>query len=233
MPQEFTKAPHSALVLMAHPDDLEFMVGGTIARWVNAGCAVHLLLATRGEGGNQRHPEWDGERVIEERRGEQDMAALLLGLQNVTWLTETDGETLATLDLRRRLVQEIRQVKPDVVILADPTCYYHGPMINHPDHRAVGEAALAAVYPLAGNPMYAPELGAPHRPSEVWLTLAQQPDTWVDIGDFMQKKLGAIRCHVSQVAHNEGLEAMIRKWNEHREGDSLSYREHFRRMVQG
>ena len=229
MNQEQIAFPASVLVIMAHPDDLEFMVGGTVARWIIQGATVHLLLATRGEAGNERHPQWSSREVARVREDEQRAAQELLGIAGITYLEEPDGELVASTGLRRRLVQEIRQLRPEAVILPDPTLYYRETHVNHPDHRAIGEAALAAVFPNAGNPMYHPELGAAHQLKQVWITMATQPNAWVDITDFLDKKLAAIACHTSQVGHVVELEHRIKAWAAHTDqSGKLTHREWFR-----
>ena len=136
--------PKRALVIMAHPDDIEFSCAGTIARWTEHGTEVCYVLVTSGDVGTMK----DGitrEQAREIRESEQRAAAAVCGVEDVVFLREPDGMVQATLELRKRLVREIRRFKPEVVICGDPTVLWAGEgYINHPDHRAAALAARTA-----------------------------------------------------------------------------------------
>lgn len=204
--------PERVLVIMAHPDDIEYFVGGTIAHWTAAGVMVTALLATSGQHGTQDEVSTPPEMAAQRER-EQRAASAVLGVRDVIFLGEADGELEPTLELRLRLVRVIRRVRPDIVVLPDPLRYYFDGYVNHPDHRAAGEAALAAVSPASANRLYHPELIAeglmPHRASEVWVALAVEPDFWVDITSVIEQKAAAFRCHASQITDWPSMEAAI------------------------
>lgn len=188
---------------MAHPDDPEFFCGGTIAFWCAAGVEVTYLILTNGNKGSD-HPEMTPAQLAAIRQIEQQAAADLLGVKEVIYFDEPDGELRPTLDLRRRVVAEIRRCKPDVVIALDPTTYFStNGRINHADHRAAGEVAIDAVFPAARNRMYHPELLQaglePHIVKEMHLAGSAQPNRWVNISDLFVIKLEAIMCHTSQL----------------------------------
>jgi LmbE family N-acetylglucosaminyl deacetylase len=191
------------MVIMAHPDDPEFFSGGTIATWCAAGTEVTYLILTNGNKGSD-DPALTPEKLAALRQEEQQAAAAVLGVNRVIFFDEIDGELQPTLNLRQRVVAEIRRYQPEAIITLDPTRYfYQGLSINHADHRAAGEVTLDAVFPAAGNRMYHPELLAeglePHPVKVVYLAGCLQPNRWVDISPVFDTKLQAIRCHTSQI----------------------------------
>jgi LmbE family N-acetylglucosaminyl deacetylase len=197
------------MVIMAHPDDPEFFSGGLIAVWCAAGTQVTYLILTNGNKGSD-DPLLTPEKLASLRQEEQQAAADVLGVKRVLFFDEPDGELQPTLNLRKRVVAEIRRYQPDALITLDPTRYfYQGMFINHADHRAAGEVAIDAVFPAARNRMYHPELLAeelePHFVTEVHLAGALQPNRWVDISGVFETKLQAIRCHTSQIKDPEAM----------------------------
>ncbi len=223
------------LVVMAHPDDPEFSCGGTIARWVKEGKYVGYLLLTSGDKGSD-DPTMTRERLMAIREAEQRAAAAVLGVQEVHFLRYPDGELFPTLELRRDIAYHIRRFRPDIVVCQDPTAYYFGDYyINHPDHRAAGEATLAAVFPLARDWLNFPEHLAeglyPHKVRDVYITTTPNPTTWVDITDFIEIKLQAVLQHKSQVKDPQGL---VERWKERLravdDDGNVVYREGFRVM---
>jgi LmbE family N-acetylglucosaminyl deacetylase len=223
-----------ALVVMAHPDDIEYFVGGTLAAWAAAGVAVTAVLATSGEHGSP-NTVLSPPEVAMLREREQREACATLGIQDAIFLREPDGTLQPTLDLRLRLVRIIRRVCPDVVVLPDPMRYYFDGYVNHPDHRAIGEAALAAVSPAAANHLYHPELVEeglrPHRVRELWLALAYEPNCWVDITTVLPRKLAAMRCHQSQIADWASMELALQATTRTvLAGDEIVHRESYRRI---
>ena len=202
--------PSSALVIVAHPDDIEFGAAGTCAKWARRGARIVYAIATSGNGGTH-DPQYTRETIAVLREQEQRAAADLCGVHEVEFLRENDGEVMPTLELRRKFVQLIRKHKPEVVITMDPTMMFSGDgYINHPDHRAVAVAAMDAIAPVAGMPLMYPELGPAHKVREVWVQWAQQPDTWVDISETVDLKTEALRQHKSQVG--DDAIKMVRQW---------------------
>jgi LmbE family N-acetylglucosaminyl deacetylase len=193
----------SVLVVMAHPDDAEFGCGGTIAKWAAAGKEVNYVLCTSGDKGSS-DPNVNPYNLAKIRRQEQTNAAHALGAREVRFLSYEDGTLRNTIELRRDIVREIRRFRPDAIICQDPTMRFGGNRyLNHPDHRAAGDACLDAVYPSARDPHVFPELLVegfePHKVREVFLSTMQSPDIWVDITDCFERKLEGLRQHNSQV----------------------------------
>ncbi len=227
--------PQRVMVILAHPDDPEFFCGGTIGRWAHEGKEIIYVLATRGERGSD-DPEISPEQLAHIREEEQRAAARVLGVREVIFLDYPDGSLIPTLDLRRDLTRQIRRWKPDIVITCDPTVRYRSGYLNHPDHRAIGDAALDAIFPDARNPLQFPELRAeglePHRVREVYIAGAANPDTEVNITDFLALKVAALRHHRSQIRDPEGLEARLKEWHRADGPDgTVRYVERFRRVV--
>lgn len=207
---------NSVLVVMAHPDDAEFGCGGTIARWAAAGKEINYVLCTSGDKGSSDLTVVPFE-LAKTRRAEQTNAAHALGAREVFFLSYEDGTLRNTLELRRDIVRQIRRFRPDAVICQDPTMRFGGNRyINHPDHRAAGDACLDAVYPSARDPHVFPELLVegllPHKVREVFISTQQNADVWIDIADCFERKLEGLRQHVSQVGHrSEQLEQRMRE----------------------
>jgi LmbE family N-acetylglucosaminyl deacetylase len=202
-------------VIFAHPDDPDFSCAGTVARWTDEGHEVVYVLLTNGDKGSH-DPEMSPERLVKIREEEQRAAAAVVGVNEVIFLGRPDGLLVADIELRRDVVRVIRQIKPTTVVCGDPTVYWHAPWyINHPDHRAAGEVVLAALYPAAGNRNYFPELLAegfePHKIKELYISGSPQADTFVDIGPYMDKKIAALKAHVSQMGDWDPS-APIREW---------------------
>lgn len=203
------------MVIMAHPDDPEFFCGGTIALWARQGAEITYLILTNGNKGSD-DPAITPEQLVNLRQQEQQAAANLLGVEAIVFLDQPDGELQATLQLRQRVVREIRRHRPQAVICPDPSAYYFGNThVNHPDHRAAGQVALEAIFPAARNRMYHPELLdeglMPHVVREIYLAGALQPDRWVDITEVIDLKIEAIRSHASQLADPEGIIERVRQ----------------------
>jgi LmbE family N-acetylglucosaminyl deacetylase len=200
--------PESALVVAAHPDDIEFGCAGTVARWAQEGAQVTYALLTNGAAGSS-DPEMTRQRLTELREAEQRASAKVVGVDRVEFLGYEDGLLEPTLEVRERIVRLIRRVRPQVVVTTDPTTRYFGDRyINHPDHRAAGEATLAAVIPGSDTRLAYPELLEeglePVKLTAVWLTMNTDPNLVVDVTDFIDRKLESLRCHASQMG--EGSE---------------------------
>jgi LmbE family N-acetylglucosaminyl deacetylase len=205
----------SALVLFAHPDDADFMCGGTVAAWAMAGCEVHYVVITDGSAGSNE-PGVTREELRVIRQHEQRAAADVLGVKTVTFLGELDGHLEVNTDTRRKVCREVRRLRPDVIVAPDPSrLWYENRYINHWDHKQAGLLALTAVMPDApSRPMFLELLDEGLEPFEVpnlWLS-ADEPDAYVDISATIDTKLAALAEHVSQ--HTDSSEPWIRKFAE-------------------
>ncbi|MBV9661900.1 MAG: PIG-L family deacetylase [Acidimicrobiales bacterium] len=213
---ESRPVPARILVITAHPDDVDFGAAGSVAAWTSAGACVTYCVVTDGDAGGF-DPAVPRDRIPAIRRAEQTVAAAVAGVEDLVFLGYPDGRVQATLDLRRDLARVIRQVRPGRVLCPSPERIWERVFASHPDHLAVGEAALCAVYPDARNPFAFPELLAEgleaHTVEEVWVMASPRADTYVDVTATIDKKLAALRAHVSQRTDADGgLEPRIREW---------------------
>ncbi len=203
-----------ALVVVAHPDDVDFGSAGTVATLTQAGVDVAYCLVTSGDAGGDASTHSKEERAAI-REAEQTAAALEVGVTQLTFLHWPDGQVEASLLLRREISRAIRVHRPDLVITQSPERNYERIYASHPDHLATGEATLRAVYPDARNPHAFPELlregFEPHTVNEVWMS-APAPNLVVDVTDTFERKIAALRRHESQVGHREELDKMLRDW---------------------
>ena len=204
--------PESAMVIVAHPDDAEFTMAGTVAAWAQAGCRVTYVVCTDGNTGSHE-PGMTREKLAGIRRAEQRAACASLGVSEVVFLGHDDGQLRPSLDLRRDLVRVIRQYKPMVVMTGDPTTLFFGDSyINHPDHRAAAQAALDAVAPASAMPLLWPEIGPPHRVRQVYVHGNGKPNVWVDVSETIEQKIAALRQHASQMGDWDPA-GMIKEWS--------------------
>jgi LmbE family N-acetylglucosaminyl deacetylase len=205
------------LVVAAHPDDVDFGAAGTVAAWVDEGIDVAYCIVTDGDAGGH-DPSVPRDEIPAIRRAEQTAAAKELGVSELIWLGYPDGQVVVSLALRRDIARAIRQVRPQRVVCPSAERYYARVFASHPDHLAVGEATLCAVYPDARNPFAFPELAAEgleaHIVDEVWVTGGPEPDIYVDVTDTFDKKVAALRAHVSQTGRMEDLAGFLRTWLE-------------------
>jgi len=201
-----------ALCVFAHPDDVDFGSGGTVAQWVEAGIEVAYLLVTRGDaGGFDATPR---ERMPSIREAEQRAAAAVLGVKEVEFLEGySDGMVTPSLELRKEITAAIRRFRPDRILTSSPLRRWDriaGP--SHPDHLAVGEATTCAVYPESRNEFAHMDLGLrPWTVREVWYNGGPAPDHAVDVTDTFERKITALRAHVTQTTHVDNFEAMLRE----------------------
>ena len=210
--------PQKAMSIHAHPDDQEFTVAGTLAKWAAAGCEVISVVITSGDSGSN-DPAHDASfkpELARLREGEQNAANDLIGVKQTIYLHYPDGELEPTLALRKELTRLIRTHKPDVVVTGDPQAVFYGNgYINHPDHRAAAQAATYAVFPSAGSRLLFAELlkegFEPHNVKRLYLHGPEKPDTWVDITGTIDTKLAALKKHASQLGDWDP-EKMIREW---------------------
>lgn len=224
--------PESAMVIMAHPDDPEFSCGGTIARWTQAGSRVRYVLCTSGDVGIAS-PGMTKAQAVEIREAEQREAARIAGVDDVVFLREPDGMLEATLKLRKKLVRQIRQFRPEVVVTGDPTVVWVGDgYINHPDHRAAATAAVDAVFPAAGQPNLFEELAeeglTAHKTRKVYVVNWHEWTTYVNITETIEFKLDALRAHKSQMRGWDPAERIKARAAALAKGKEMAYAEGFR-----
>jgi LmbE family N-acetylglucosaminyl deacetylase len=209
------EGPLRWLMVAAHPDDLDFGCAGTTAGLTTAGHEVVYCVVTDGQAGG-----FDGtitrKDMAEIRRQEQTSAAKVVGVTELHFLGFPDGAVEPTLELRRALTRVIRLVRPDRVVTQSYVRNLDRIYGSHPDHLAVGESTLNAVYPDARNEFAFPELMdqglEPHTVPEVWIVGGPDPDHWVDITDTFDLKIEALLCHESQIPEPERLPTMMRQW---------------------
>ena len=224
--------PESTMAIVAHPDDIEFSCAGTLARWANNGARISYVICTSGDVGFDE-PNMTKEKAAQIREAEQLAAADIVGASEVIFLHEPDGLLQPTIELRKKLVREIRRFQPEVVMCGDPTIVWAGnDYINHPDHRAAATAALDATFPAAGQPQLFEELAKEgllaHKPRKVYVTSWRGADYFVDIEETIEIKIDALRAHKSQMKDWDP-EDFIRKWAaESGEGKEMTYAEGFR-----
>jgi LmbE family N-acetylglucosaminyl deacetylase len=223
-----------ALVLTAHPDDAEFLAGGTMAKMCAMGWDVTLCVATSGDKGT-RDPSMRRQELAAIREAEQRAAAQVLGLSRVVFWGYPDGFLFETAELRGQVVRAIRTLKPDVVITWDG----YRPGFNHHDHRVIGRVARDALYPAAHDPHYFSELAAegiePHRTGELLLAATDEPDYHIDIADYLDTKVDAVLCHTSQLdgrTREQMLDALRNADNarERRKRTGYDFAESFKRV---
>lgn len=210
----YDKKVRRALVVVAHPDDVDFGSAGTVATLTGHGVDVAYCLITSGDAGGDDSTHTKEERTAI-REAEQRAAALEVGVTDLTFLHWPDGQVEPTLLLRREISRVIRTHRPDLVITQSPERNWERIRASHPDHLAAGEATLCAVYPDSRNPHSFPELVregfAPHTVATVWLS-GGQPTMVVDITKVFERKLAALSRHDSQVGHLEDLEKTLKTW---------------------
>jgi LmbE family N-acetylglucosaminyl deacetylase len=207
--------PARVLVVTAHPDDLDFGAGGTIATWTAAGTHVTYCIATDGDAGGF-DPAVPRCEIPTIRRAEQRAAGAILGVTDIHFLGYRDGQLAVSHELRRDITRVIRQVRPQLVLTLSPERDWSHISASHPDHLAAGEATVQAIYPDARNPFEHPSLLADEGLSEwavpqLWMFGSPTPNTFVDVTEQFPRKLEAMAAHVSQTAHMGGaLEARMR-----------------------
>ena len=202
----------------AHPDDQEFTVGGTLAKWARAGSEIVTVCLTNGAAGSNESTPADMTRdtLVPIRQDEQRRACRVLGVKEVVFLDYEDGLLEPTLALRRDVTRLIRRYRPDAVVCGDPTVRFYGNRyLNHPDHRVAADVALDAVFPSAETRFIFPELLdeglPPHKVTRVFVHGAERPDTFIDIAGTLDVKLAALREHQSQLSAWDPAE-MITGW---------------------
>lgn len=218
--------PQRVLGVFAHPDDAEFFCGGTLSRWAAEGAEITLLLATSGDKGSS-DPDMTSERLAAMREDEAKNAAAVMGVKDVIFLRYPDGELTPSLELRRHITRMIRLIQPDTLVTNDPTAFWYGTgYINHPDHRAVADAALAAVYPTARDRLnfieHERDEGLePHKVKRLYIAIPVEPNTTIDITDYLQTKIDALAEHKTQFTMND--ETLARMQERYLDKESPEY----------
>lgn len=205
-----------ALVVTAHPDDVDFGAGGTIATLTDAGIAVTYCICTDGDAGGF-DDSTDRSEIPSIRRAEQTAAAALCGVTDVRFLGYKDGYLEPSHDVQKDIVRVMRQVQPQLVITQSPERNWERLPASHPDHMAAGEATTRALYPAVRNPYAYPELRTEEgleawTVSWLWLFTTHEPNHWINTTDKIDRKIAALREHHSQTSHMDNLEELIRAW---------------------
>lgn len=206
--------PSVVLGIAAHPDDLDFGAGGSLAYFASIGAEVYYLQLTDG-GKGSNDPAMTPDKLTDIRQKEQESACNIIGGKGVTFLQHPDGGLEVTMELKKQIIAEIRRLKPDLVVTTDPTMVFDSErgIINHPDHRAAGQATLDAVYPLARDRLSFPELEhdglLPHKVRTVLLTSFSDANYYQDITNTLKTKLDAAAAHASQIGDIAGFQTML------------------------
>ena len=231
-----------ALVVVAHPDDAEFMAAGSVATWAAEGWDVHYVICTDAASGGPDDAEDvspEARRAVSAvRKLEQRAACDVLGVKDIVFLDYPDGELQPSMLLRRDIVRALRRYRPSRVVCQSPDRtwtpgYFIGAF--HADHLAAGQATIAAVYPASQNPWDFPELLEeglpPHKVREVLFSGAPNANFAVDVSSTIERKLAALRAHTSQLAaHFDEIEVWIRRWTaEVGKKHEMEYAEEFHR----
>jgi len=238
MTNEKEYLPKIAMSIQAHPDDQDFSVAGTLAKWAKAGCEIISVLITSGDSGSNdvtKGFEYKAE-LARLRETEQLAANETLGINQTVFLRYPDGELEPSLALRKDLTRVIRQYKPEVVLAGNPEAWFYGnEYVNHPDHRAAAQAACEAVFPSAGTRLIFTDLleagYEPHDVKRLYIHGSEKNDTWIDISETIDIKIEALKKHVSQIDTNE-VDKWMRDWaKEEGKGKGIDFAEAYRVMI--
>lgn len=230
--------PRRVMSIHAHPDDQDFSVAGTLAKWAAAGCEIITVIITDGSAGSNdpAHSAAYKPTLASIREAEQRAANDLIGIKETIFLGQPDGELEPTVPLRKEITKLIRRYKPEVIITSDPQAVFYGNgYINHPDHRAAAQLALYAAFPSAGSRLLFADLleegYEPHNVKRVYIHGSEKPDTWVDISDTIETKIAALKQHASQVDTHQ-VDDWMRKWaGEEGQAKGLKYAEAYKVMI--
>jgi LmbE family N-acetylglucosaminyl deacetylase len=222
------------MVVFAHPDDAEWGMSGTVAKWVREGAEVEYVCVTDGSAG-WNEPGMTRERLAGLRREEQLAACETLGVSRCEFLGYSDGYVEVTLDLRRDITRQVRRFRPDVLVVPDPDRLWDRERgySNHTDHRTIGMACLAVVNPDApSRPQFPELLDEGYEPFEIpnlWMPLwGEDADMVVDISETIETKIAALRCHKTQI-HDWPVDEWIRARSKERGAAAgFAYAEAFR-----
>lgn len=233
LPELGADGPKTLMAIMAHPDDIDFGAAGSIARWCSEGWTVYYVLATSGDKGTH-DPNMTPQELAAIREEEQRAAARVLGVKECIFLGYPDGFVQPTPELRGQIVRLLRKYKPDVVLTWDG----FRPSFNHIDHRNIGIAVRDAVFPAVRDRLYYPEHAAEGlepevRVNELLLAGSEDPDYFVDITHFIEKKVDAMLCHESQVQTRDREEMLKNLRERSRRRGSRGLVESFKRVRVG
>ena len=239
-PVEHTGPGDRIMVVVAHPDDAEFMCSGSVAKWTAEGKEVVYVLVTSGDKGTSE-PDVLPTELAKVREREQRAVCDILGVGPLEFLRYPDGMVENTLQLRKDIVRMIRKHKPSAVITENPTARWVGNYINHPDHRAVGDATLDAVFPSARDIHMFPELHEnegldAHVVDHLYLGMrGDEANVFIDIDATVETKARALKAHESQVRNpspqfDEFIRSMARR---SAEGSDYEFAEAFRYFYLG
>jgi len=238
-PADGWESSQKILVVLAHPDDPEFFCGATTTRWVQAGHQVSYCVLTCGDKGT-KDLTIGSDELCSIRQMEQRSAAKVLGVEDIRFLNYPDGYLTPDINLRRDITRVIRIVRPDVLVTCDPqTLFTANGGLNHPDHRAAGQATLDAVFPAARDHLNFIELWKdeklePHIVREVWVCGTLQPDIILDVTETWELKIQALFEHRSQIGEPEKLaERMRNRRTAESTPEKPRYEEKFRRLILG
>ena len=214
-PLELPKSCSKVLVITAHPDDVDFGAAGTIATLTKLGVEVTYCITTDGhQGGEDASISRDEMRKI--RRIEQSAAGQVLGVNNIFYLGKDDGSIMPSLELREEFVRIIRMTKPDILITQSPERNWARMPASHPDHLAVGEVAIQAVYPDARNQFAFPHLLKeglePWNVAKIWVMAHPSPTKYLDVTENVELKFKALQSHKSQTEHMTDLKERVTSW---------------------
>ena len=222
---------YDVMVITPHPDDAEYGIAGTVARWTQEGKKVIYVVCTNGNKGSS-DPEMTPKRLAQIREEEQQAAAAILGVSEVLFLRHEDQSLEDTPEFRKQIVRLIRTYRPDTIATSDPYRRY----IWHRDHRITGQVVLDAVFPYSRDHMAYPDLleqgFRPHNVKEVLLWAAEEPNYFSDISDTFEVKMAALRSHHSQVGHfsAEWEDRMRQRYETFAEGHNMRLAEAFYRV---
>jgi LmbE family N-acetylglucosaminyl deacetylase len=232
-------SPQKILVLLAHPDDPEFFCGASLAKWARTGHEIIYWLMTCGDKGTSDR-QVESQMLCTIRQDEQRSAASVIGVRDVQFMGYPDGYLVPDLSLRKEITRIIRIIRPDVIVTCDPTALYVGDTrLNHPDHRAAGQAVLDAVFPAARDHLNFIELWRdeglePHITREVWVSVTNQPNVTLDVTATWDVKIQALKEHKSQVRDPGGLEDRMRqRLAPGSTPEAPRYEESFKRLILG
>jgi LmbE family N-acetylglucosaminyl deacetylase len=231
--------PKRILVILAHPDDPEFFCGATLYRWARAGHEIYYCLLTTGQKGSQ-DPSLTTEELSDLRIKEQKKAGAFIGVRQIQFLDQVDGELLPNLKIAEEVVRVIRKISPEIIVTSDPQNYFTlENRLNHPDHRAAGQIVLNAIFPAAGNPQFYKdqiinESLKPVNVEEVWISATNQPNLILDMTRYFNFKIESCMFHQSQVSSNrEEFEKRMRnRFITDPETGNSYYPERFKRIIQ-
>ena len=238
MTNEKEYLPKVAMAIHAHPDDQEFSIAGTLAKWAKAGCEIISVVITSGDSGSNDVAKGRAYKaeLARLRETEQLAANKTIGIKQTVFLRYPDGELEPSIALRKDLTRIIRQHKPDVVLAGNPEAWFYGnEYVNHPDHRAAAQAACEAVFPSTGTRLIFTDLleagYEPHDVNRLYIHGNEKSDTWVDISETIDIKIEALIKHVSQ-SDTHNIDKEMRDWaKEEGKEQGLEFAEAFRVMI--